>query len=417
MAPVILITFAGRKARMEILTQYINKAIEKGIIDEWHIWDFARSVEDRAWVTETFGPVKYMNEDADYRRIGSMSPMSPLRLDVKIGGDLHICLLPNNDPENFYEIVIGGWDNQQSVVRKMPRSALASFNRDNVPPLLTFSTPGILSPGLANPIVIKIDDSGVAVLTVNEVPIGRLPGVDIAKGADVMVRGGWGSDLEIMGVRDRIHRYVGPTNEKYPYHHTYAYYSSRAADYADAIFVKCDDDIVFMNLDKLGDFINFRRENPRPFIVSANVVNNGVCAHLQQVSGAIPASLGEFEMPPGGLGGTLWQSAQRATELHDYFLNTPTKRLPLSKPVIEVKERVSINFIAWLGRDLRHMGFRKLGDEPALSVYLPKLLDRPTAIYSDFIVSHLSFGPQEDGLDVDRLIAAYDGLMRETLPE
>jgi hypothetical protein len=31
------------------------------------------------------------------------------------------------------------------------------------------------------------------------------------------------------------------------------------------------------------------------------------------------------------------------------------------------------------------------------------------------MVSHLSFGPQENGLNVDRLIAAYDALMRDAL--
>ena len=46
---------------------------------------------------------------------------------------------------------------------------------------------------------------------------------------------------------------------------------------------------------------------------------------------------------------------------------------------------------------------------------LPELLQRPTAIYSDFMVSHLSFGPQEQGLNVERLIAAYDALMRNAL--
>ena len=46
MTPVILVTCAGRQTRMEILTQYIRRALDLGIIDEWHIWDFARSAED-----------------------------------------------------------------------------------------------------------------------------------------------------------------------------------------------------------------------------------------------------------------------------------------------------------------------------------------------------------------------------------
>jgi hypothetical protein len=62
-----------------------------------------------------------------------------------------------------------------------------------------------------------------------------------------------------------------------------------------------------------------------------------------------------------------------------------------------------------------HMALPKGDDERALTVDLPMLLERPTAIYSDFTVSHLSFGPQEQGLALDRLIDAYDELMRSAL--
>ena len=101
--------------------------------------------------------------------------------------------------------------------------------------------------------------------------------------------------------------------------------------------------------------------------------------------------------------------------MHDFFLQSGGKRLPLQEKVVDWTERQSINFIAWLGRDLVHMALPKCDDEGALTIALPELLDRPSAIYSDFMVSHLSFGPQEKGLDVERLIAAYDALMRDAL--
>ena len=74
MAPVILVTFAGRQKRMEILTQYIHAAMDAGIIDEWHVWDFTRSQEDHEWVTREFGPVRYMGANAGYQANGTASP-------------------------------------------------------------------------------------------------------------------------------------------------------------------------------------------------------------------------------------------------------------------------------------------------------------------------------------------------------
>jgi hypothetical protein len=229
------------------------------------------------------------------------------------------------------------------------------------------------------------------------------------------VRGGWGADLELSQSGARVQRFVGNPNEHMPYWQAYDFYAKRLKTFADSVFLKCDDDIVYMDIEKLGDFIEFRRTNPKYLVVSANVVNNGVCAHWQQLAGSIPERVGHFERPPGGFGGSLWLSAERANELHDYFLQTNNKQLPLPSKVIEWTERQSINFVAWLGRDLVHMAVPKGDDEGTLTVDLPTLLDRPTAIYSDFTVSHLSFGPQEQGLALDRLIDAYDALMRNSI--
>ncbi len=230
-----------------------------------------------------------------------------------------------------------------------------------------------------------------------------------------MVRGGWGADLELCDVNARVQRYVGDPNENLPYWQAYDYYSRRFQEFSSTIFLKCDDDIVYLDLEALNGFIEFRRANPNYFVVSANVVNNGVCAYWQQAAGSLPDDLGHFERPPGGFGGSLWQSAERATQLHEFFLKKDDKHLPLPSAVVDWNERQSINFISWLGKDLIHMALPKGDDEYALTVGLPTFLDRPTAIYADFTVSHLSFGPQEQGLDLDRLIDGYDALMRAKL--
>lgn len=415
MAPVILVTFAGRQKRMEILTQYIHAAMDAGIIDEWHVWDFTRSQEDHEWVTREFGPVRYMCANAGYQANGSVSSKQPLRMSASITNDLHIGIVPNGGGDEFYELVVGGWNNSHSVMRRLPKTALKHFNRNDAPPIWSKATLGLLSPGTANQVVLSVDEDGVPTLRVNNVLVGRWPELDLAEGAQIMVRGGWGGNLELGDVRSRIQRFIGNPGEHVPYWQAYDYYAKRLASFQDSIFLKCDDDIVYLDIDKLGDFVEFRRTNPKYFMVSANVVNNGVCAHLQQAAGSIPESVGHFELPPGGFGGSLWLSGERATQLHDFYLQARDKRLPLPEKVVDWTERLSINFIAWLGRDLVHMALPKCDDEGALTIALPELLNRPTAIYSDFMVSHLSFGPQENGLDVERLIAGYDALMRDAL--
>lgn len=400
---------------MEILNKYIRRAMTDGLIDEWHIWDFTRSAADHAWVTREFGPVRHMGDAVAYQPCGQVSLRAPLRLDAKATNDLHIAILPKDDAATAYEVVVGGWNNQQSVVRKLDREKLTDPDRNQVQATWARLTPGVLSPGRANEVILSIDPAGTPELMVNGVTLGSWPNIKLAAGAEVLVRGGWGSDLELCHVNAPIRRYIGNPGDQMPYFQAYQYYAKRLSDFADALFLKCDDDIVYVDLDGLAGFIDHRRKNPHYFVTSANVVNNGVCAYFQQLSGALPSSLGHFERPPGGFGGTLWTDPNKANNLHDFFLAAAKKELPLSSKVVDWQERQSINFIAWLGRDLQHMALTRGDDEKMLTVDLPAFLERPTAIYSDFTVSHLSFGPQEKGVDVNRLITAYDALMREKL--
>jgi hypothetical protein len=400
---------------MEILTQYIRKAMDNGIIDEWHIWDFTRSPHDHDWVTREFGPVRYMASKAPYQLKGTVTPRSSFRTTAKIDNDLHIAILPNDNADTYFEIVVGGWNNTYSVVRKITPGELENFERREEAIIWSKPTPGVLSPGLPNQVVLTVDPAGSPSLQVNDVTVGKWPELNLSSGASVMVRGGWGADLELCDVHARVQRYVGNPNEKLPYWQAYDYYARRLQTYSNAVFLKCDDDIVYVDIEKLNEFVEFRRANPNYFVISANVVNNGVCAFWQQAGGSLPADLGHFERPPGGFGGSLWQSAKRATQLHEFFLEKNDKHLPLPGAVIDWNERQSINFISWLGKDLIHMALPRGDDEYALTVGLPTFLNRPTAIYADFTVSHLSFGPQEQGLDLDRLIDGYDALMRAQL--
>ena len=39
---------------MTLLQRYVQAAIDRRLIDEWHVWDFSRTIEDRDWLRETF---------------------------------------------------------------------------------------------------------------------------------------------------------------------------------------------------------------------------------------------------------------------------------------------------------------------------------------------------------------------------
>lgn len=218
----------------------------------------------------------------------------------------------------------------------------------------------------------------------------------------------WISTLPRLGPGILVHRPSGPRYDAYYDHY-------REPEYGDAVFIKADDDIVFIDLEQLPAFIAYRRFDTETFLLSANIVNNGVCAFHQQAHGAVPRSLMELPYPPGGFCGALWESAQLATRLHRHFLASPAL-FPRPGTTI-APDRISINFIGYLGRDLRHLNGLRGDDEQALSVTIPQRLGRVNRIFNPLVVSHLSFYSQDPGMGIAPLITGYRDLYLRTSGE
>ncbi|MFC1665061.1 hypothetical protein ACFL17_05455 [Pseudomonadota bacterium] len=188
----------------------------------------------------------------------------------------------------------------------------------------------------------------------------------------------------------------------------YDYYT--AEEFGDAAFIKVDDDIVFVDVDRLAGFIEHRRNHPEIFLLSANIINNGVCAYYQQQQGVIPQELMRLQYPDNGFCGELWESSSLAEKLHLYFL---ANRKKFSYPGIQfAPDRLSINFISYLGSDLLHIKGIRGDDEHALSLAIPASLDRKNYIYNQLTVSHLSFYSQESGLNHAMLLREYSALQK-----
>ena len=122
--------------------------------------------------------------------------------------------------------------------------------------------------------------------------------------------------------------YKGTTEEHFinlAFNSTYCYYNDE--QFKTSFFVKCDDDIVYIDSELFSSFTD-KIKNITPdskhYMVSANVVNNGVCAYLQQKRGLIPKSLEVFYFPNddvlGGADENYWKEGKKSQELHEYFI-------------------------------------------------------------------------------------------------
>ena len=426
----ILVTFAGRRDRMDILTRYADAAIARGLIDEWHVWEFSRNVDDARWLREKF-PVAQVtpNHSFEYfrlpKRLSLMGAKASMSAAVRATNDVHIGLMRRSGSGASYEIVFGGWNNRASAIRRFdtPLALLNVTERDaQLEPVQIRNTPNLLPEFGFSEIDIEIGTDGLKVYFDGSLLMHDADAVTPGD-FEILYRTGYGAngDWRFPDFKDHPARlFVCGPDAHFPketlfYNRAYQYYNANYDSYKDDIILKCDDDIVYFDLDRLADFIDFRRDHEEYFLVSANVVNNGVCAHFQQATGAIPRVSMECELPPGGLCGSLWANGIKAEALHHLFLDAPASFQAGSTDPSIWNERISINFVALLGRDLIHIPDVSPDDEHDLCYGVRKRAHKQNCIWLPFVAAHLSFWKQDADMNVRDVLERYEDLATEAL--
>lgn len=183
----------------------------------------------------------------------------------------------------------------------------------------------------------------------------------------------------------------------------------------DAIYIKIDDDICFIEKNTIAELVKFRIENPEPFIVYPNIINNVIMTHLHQRMGVIPLDIGICNWDSHCENGL--NSGTVASKIHEIFIQNYDKldNYKFPKWVLWDYIRCSINFIVMFGRDIQKYNGQK-DDESTLSQELPYLLKRPNVIFGEKIVSHFSYNVQRPIKNEKELLNEYKKIMeKETI--
>ena len=165
------------------------------------------------------------------------------------------------------------------------------------------------------------------------------------------------------------------------------------------VIIKCDDDILYIDLNGLKKAIEDRKRDKESFLIHSNCINNGVCAYYHR-NAFIKLTDKLNEYPKGGVLGILFEKPEIAYGMHMDFLNEIENSY--NKNIVKyyindtyINTRISINFILINGSDLGYMKDVSYNDEYELSSYLPEKLGRVNKIKGDFITSHYSYSFQE----------------------
>lgn len=164
------------------------------------------------------------------------------------------------------------------------------------------------------------------------------------------------------------------------------------------LYVKFDDDVVFIETERFGDFLSAIEDNPGA-LISAKTINNGACTPLEP---ELWRGFSQLRIPLLDV----HMSNEYAAMSHDFMFKNWQKLIGQELELIPTQDWLSINFIGmdWgvlhyvadrIGqRSPAHIAGRnwpngaRIGDEGACN-----LVER--AILEGFLVAHLTFGPQK----------------------
>lgn len=153
-------------------------------------------------------------------------------------------------------------------------------------------------------------------------------------------------------------------------------------EYKNHMFLKIDDDVLYIDINRFGNFIKERLKYPDHFLVSADVVNN-------QLMDINPSNIHNnfFKLFP----------VKRKIEVEDYDTN----------------KRLSINFVTWMGKHLPHIieefsnGVGR-DDEIRMCKVIPNKHRLKNVIIKNYNVVHFSFGTQS--FDKEEYLKKYKHL-------
>lgn len=214
------------------------------------------------------------------------------------------------------------------------------------------------------------------------------------------------------------------------------------------IYLKLDDDIVFMEETLFTDFIDYRIAHPEYILLFPLIINNvitswylqewnllhhGQNSHIgytwrdtiRRIEPIVKESInkgikiGHITQTPEVLCPVSWGSLDFCINAHRTFLQDVSQgnlEKYRGEPFeLTMKEPMSIQCCAWFGKELNELTKRfgeVYDDEPWLTIFVPIWSNRINGVYRNSIVSHYSYYIQHHGLEKTDILEQYKSLQK-----
>jgi hypothetical protein len=185
----------------------------------------------------------------------------------------------------------------------------------------------------------------------------------------------------------------------------------------ETIYVRLDDDVVYLHGSAVENLVRARIEMPAPTAVFPIIINNAICSHFLQLCGKIPMEWGvvnAYCMDPTG-----WANGPFAVKLHELLLEKieqgDVESLYLYQDFpLQPGTQFSVSCFASRGEDyaaLPQPGILVPDEEESWhTIHQPVAKGVPNILRGNAIVAHYSFFPQHPFLNATDLLQRYRDL-------
>jgi hypothetical protein len=213
---------------------------------------------------------------------------------------------------------------------------------------------------------------------------------------------------------DGMDRHPGPKqrNTGYAYRHM--------AD-PDAVYLRFDDDIVYIHESAVENLVRARLEMPLPVAVFATTWNNAIVSWFAQQAGVIPREFGTvggpYCMDPTG-----WANGQFAVSIHELLLEKIEsgrvedlflyQDFPVQNPQGGAGMQFSVSCFASLGSMYAGLptgpGVLVPDEEESWhTMHQPPVVGQPNMLVGNALVSHFTFMPQRPHVLASNILGRY----------
>jgi hypothetical protein len=170
----------------------------------------------------------------------------------------------------------------------------------------------------------------------------------------------------------------------------------------ETIYVRMDDDIVYIEKNAIARLAEHRLDNKYPFVVFPIIWNNAVCSHYLQQMEAMPSwwgKVGNHCMDPVG-----WADADFAVNIHHHLLNMiamdRVEDLFLHHSIqLPLAQQFSVSSFAQIGSEYKAVDGILGGEEEGWhTITMPWETKRANMIVPNSFISHFSFYHQRNHL-------------------